>query len=258
MSGIGDTGCSPYDAAIGNAYGYPPSLAAGAVFCALFTTSMIVHTIQLVWKRQWWQLVFSVGALAPCFFTAGCYIILGKLIPILGHHTSPLSPALYLWIFCTCDVVSIIMQGIGGGLASTAFQTGVGDPKTGTNIMVSGIVFQMASITVFVALFVLVLLRAQKVEGLSLTRGIKLTVGATTFAIALIYARSVYRTVELLQGWSGYLITHESYFIALDGTMMVLAVVVYNVLNPAWLLTSPSGRAVGEKRGGPVDTSSPA
>jgi hypothetical protein len=54
--------------------------------------------------------------------------------------------------------------------------------------------------------------------------------------VLCIYVRSIYRTIELLQGWKGYLITHEEYFVALDGAMMVAAVVVFNVVHPGWLL----------------------
>ena len=34
--------------------------------------------------------------------------------------------------------------------------------------------------------------------------------------------RGFYRSVELIQGWRGYLITHESYVIGLDAVPMVL------------------------------------
>lgn len=60
--------------------------------------------------------------------------------------------------------------------------------------------------------------------------------GATTISVAAILVRSVYRTIELLQGWRGYLITRERYFVALDGTMILVALLVYNVLNPGELL----------------------
>jgi hypothetical protein len=57
---------------------------------------------------------------------------------------------------------------------------------------------------------------------------------AMIFSIVLIYIRSIYRTIELLQGWTGYLITHQAYFIALDGSMMVPAVAIFNIIHPAW------------------------
>lgn len=34
--------------------------------------------------------------------------------------------------------------------------------------------------------------------------------------------RGFYRSVELVQGWRGYLISHESYVIGLDAVPMVL------------------------------------
>ena len=50
----------------------------------------------------------------------------------------------------------------------------------------------------------------------------------------MIVIRGIYRTIEMLEGWHGYLITTESYFIALDGSMMMLAVVVFNFISPGW------------------------
>jgi len=54
------------------------------------------------------------------------------------------------------------------------------------------------------------------------------------FSVLVLVIRSIYRSIELIQGWRGYLITHEKYFIALDGITMVLAVGVYNIVQPSW------------------------
>lgn len=59
---------------------------------------------------------------------------------------------------------------------------------------------------------------------------------AMIFSVLCVYVRSIYRTIELAQGWDGYLITTQRYFIALDGAMMVAAVAVFNVFHPGWLL----------------------
>lgn len=61
---------------------------------------------------------------------------------------------------------------------------------------------------------------------------------AMAFSITCIYIRSIYRTIELLQGWSGYLITHERFFIALDGAMMAPAVAIFNFIHPGWFIPS--------------------
>lgn len=60
---------------------------------------------------------------------------------------------------------------------------------------------------------------------------------ATSFAAFCIVVRNFYRTVELSQGWSSYLITHEVYFCVLDGALMVMAVGVLNNFYPAKYLT---------------------
>jgi len=260
-------GCAPWDPVLGNQYGYKPSLAAGIAFCVLFTVTMTVHVAQAWYKKRWWCLLFAIGALtellgwagrtwsaecpsnlnaflmqittliiAPTFFTAAIYVILGRLIVIMGKETSPISATTYLWIFCGCDLISLVVQAVGGSMASqAAAATPPRKSETGTNIMVGGIVFQMASITVFVFLFLEFLRRTRK-QRRSITAKIYLLVGASAFSCLMIYIRSIYRTVELLQGWSGYLITHEGYFIGLDAVLMFLAVVVFNFIHPGWFL----------------------
>ncbi|KAB8228578.1 hypothetical protein ETB97_000087 [Aspergillus alliaceus] len=256
------------------AYGYKPSLAAGVVFLVLFGLSMIIHTVQFTWKRVWWCAVFSIGCLtevlgwagrtwsaecpynmtaflmqistliiAPTFFTAGIYVLLGRFIQLLGRESSILSPKMYLWIFCTCDVISLVIQAIGGGMASIEVNKENGDTAPGTHIMVAGIVFQMFSITVFVACaadFVRRVLRRRLLQTMS--GSITPLFGAMVFSVLCIYVRSIYRTIELSQGWTGYLITREKYFIALDGAMMVASVGVFNIFHPGWLM--PSNKAM--------------
>ncbi|PTU21720.1 hypothetical protein P175DRAFT_0500602 [Aspergillus ochraceoroseus IBT 24754] len=232
----------------------------------------------MIWKRTWWCAVFSVGCIseilgwaartwsaecpynstafliqistliiAPTFFTAGVYILLGRFIQILGRDSSALSPRLYLWIFVTCDIVSLVVQAIGGGMASSAANQENGNTAPGTNTMVAGIIFQMASITIFVACaadFIRRTLRRRLLQ--SMTGSIVPLLAAMIFSVVCIYIRSIYRTIELLQGWSGYLITTERFFIALDGAMMVLAVGVFNIFHPGWLL--PDAHAQGSFR----------
>ncbi|KAJ5760904.1 hypothetical protein N7520_008060 [Penicillium odoratum] len=262
------TGCHAKIEGINTSYGYVPHLSAGIAFCVLFGLSMIVHTIQFCWKRQWWCVVFSVGCMveligwagrtwsnacpyngtaflmqistliiAPTFFTAGIYVLLGRFIQILGRDSSILSPKLYLWIFCTCDVVSLVIQAIGGGLASMAVNEVNGNTAPGTHIMVAGIVFQLFSITIFVffaADFIIRSVRHRLLQ--SHTGSIIPLLVAMIFSVLCIYVRSIYRTIELSQGWSGYLITHEKYFIAMDGAMMIAAVGVFNFVHPGWFL----------------------
>ncbi|KAF5568426.1 RSB1 [Fusarium phyllophilum] len=240
-------GCHAYITGTHTSYGYVPSTAAGIVFCILFGLSTIIHLIQLGRSRIWWCSVFVIGGLAPFFFTAGVYIILGRLIQVFGRDCSILRPSLYLWIFCTCDVISLVVQAIGGGLASAAVNKVNGNTDPGTNTMVAGIVFQLASMSVFVALAIDFLIRSTR-RGM-LKSGKKSSIpilSAMTLSLLSIYLRSIYRTIELSQGWTGYLITHERYFIALEGAMMVIAVGVFNFIHPTTSLPPSSAEDTGE------------
>ncbi|KAL9594712.1 MAG: hypothetical protein Q9219_006876 [cf. Caloplaca sp. 3 TL-2023] len=256
--------CRGYDPREDTPYGYLPSIAPGVVFSILFGLTMTWHAYQAFRTRTGWLSVFAVGALgelvgwiaravandcaysvpvfqlqlsvliiSPTFITAGIYVILSRMIPLVGTEKSPIKPRTYLFIFITVDIISLAIQAAGGGKAAAGFSKGT-DTETGTNIMVAGIIFQMVSIIVFEVLFCLVIFRA--LPQITASRPLFLLSGATTVSVACILVRSVYRTIELLQGWRGYLITRERYFIALDGTMILLSLLVYNFLNPGELL----------------------
>ena len=89
--------------------------------------------------------------IAPVFFSAWDYTLLGIAISKLGPQYSVVGPRYYLFIFLTADIISLVLQAVGGGQASAAATSGV--PTTSaTNIMVSGIIFQLISMVVFVSL----------------------------------------------------------------------------------------------------------
>lgn len=113
-----------------------------------------------------------------------------------------------------------------------------GNTAPGTNTMVAGIVFQLASLTIFVVCAVDFLRRSLRLGFLRLltTGPLFWQLSAMLLSVVCIYIRSIYRTIELSQGWSGYLITHESYFIGLDGAMMIIATAVFNLCHPGWLV----------------------
>jgi len=180
--------------------------------------------------------------IAPVFFSAAAYITLGALIRIVGRSSSILSPRMYVIIFSTADVVSLVVQAIGGGSASVASNRGT-NTKPGTDIMVAGILFQLATMVIFVGFMLDFLRRALRMQKPANTDKV---IVAMSLSILTIFIRSIYRSIELLQGWKGYLITHERYFIALDAAMMIIACGVYNVVDPAVLLPKVHAKDVIE------------
>lgn len=137
-------------------------------------------------------------------------------------------------------------------MASAAGSEPDGDVTPGTNIMIAGIVFQLVANVVFASLFASVMIKthqegkgilnvddsslSQKDRPATTTKRLRILAGATTISTLALIARGVYRSVELIQGWRGYLITTESYFVGLDGVLMVIAVSVFVFANPYWLL----------------------
>ena len=130
------------------------------------------------------------------------------------------------------DFISLLLQAIGGGLASSAAGDGE-NPVVGTNIMIAGIIFQLVSLVVFTGLMGLVLFRGWKV--VRSDKNLMIISSATILSVTCVVIRGIYRSIELLQGWTGYLITNERFALALDGGMIILAVVIFNVFNPGYL-----------------------
>ncbi|KAI1459886.1 RTA1-domain-containing protein [Annulohypoxylon moriforme] len=235
-------------------YGYRPSLAAGIVFGVLFGIAFFGHSLQTIRLRRWTSALLAIGALieligwagrtwsaecpynrnafliqittliiGPVFFTAALYVLLGMFIEALGRGYSILSARMYTIVFMTCDTISLVVQAVGGAMASMASSNG-DDTKLGTNIMVAGVIFQLVAMTIF-TLFTLDFLRRSSKFGMP--QEYNKIIVALFISLAAIFARSIFRAVELIEGWSGYLMMHEAYFIALDGSLMVLAVVIF-------------------------------
>jgi hypothetical protein len=60
----------------------------------------------------------------------------------------------------------------------------------------------------------------------------KMYCGAVAAAYVFIFIRCVYRIPELLGGWGGKLMRIESEFVALEGVMIMLAVLAQTVFHP--------------------------
>lgn len=120
--------------------------------------------------------------------------------------------------------------------------------STGTHIMVGGIIFQLVAITVFVALGADFAWRVfcREVPSRRGNTHMPIVIGlfsAMVLSVLLIYIRSVYRTIELLHGWTSSTMRNEKLLIGLDGAMMVPAVIVFNLFHPGQLLRKIELRA---------------
>lgn len=265
--------------------GLVPNMGFNVLMLVIFCLITAFHVFGL-WYKQWWfsiamlfanilQILGYIGrvishsqlenldafllqficlTIAPVFTMGGIYYQLAKLSTVYGDQYSRFTPILYSYIFITCDVISLIIQAIGGGMAGVAVQRFESTTK-GTHIFVAGLALQVFSMSLFLILWFDFLYsvkhRAKKDSNLQ-----KISLDALynpdyqslrsrwvfskfeyllTLSVIFVYIRCIYRVCELLEGWRGNLITHEKYFIALDGVMMSLANVIFLPFFPGFV-----------------------
>lgn len=151
------------------------------------------------------------------------------------------------------DIVSLILQAIGGGGAASANTQAQLD--LGTNIMIAGVSVQVGVTVPFLILFVdfhvrhLLRYRKQVAEGgkeaaldSPWDRKLLTLSAASFFSTLMIVTRCIYRVVEMAQGWRGHLATTEVYFGILDGLVILLATAIFVFFHPGFLLPQQTER----------------
>ena len=184
--------------------------------------------------------------IAPAFLAAGIYLTLSRIVITFGPENSHIKPLSYPRIFIPCDVISLLLQAIGGGMASVASHQGK-SPNTGDHIMVAGLAFQVITLLLFQLLcldFMIKTLWRMKAMGdaaldpkhAALRGSAKFRIFLVALALATfcIFIRSIYRVAELSEGWTGALIQNQHLFIGFEGAMVVAAVLVLNLFHPGY------------------------
>jgi hypothetical protein len=214
--------------------------------------------------RNIWILLISSSnliplTLAPALLTAGIYISLGRVIVAIGAENSRLKHKMYTYIFVGCDLLALVLQGIGGGMAATAKDNK--GSRTGVNIMIAGLVSQVITMTLFLALWADFTLRTRraKISGslprtqpplydhLRSTKNFTFFQWALLAATILIFVRCIYRVAELWNGFNGKLANEEATFMIFEGPMIILAVAALTVFHPGRVfgdLWVPAGKGV--------------
>ncbi|MCJ1261606.1 hypothetical protein MMC22_001472 [Lobaria immixta] len=177
--------------------------------------------------------------MGPAWTQAGVYVALWVLITILGGHVSPLPPKTYLFICFCIDVVCLTLQATGGGLAGAANTKGE-STQPGTTTMVVGIIAQLVSAFLFSIMLVIVLQRGA--PQIRKNKSMFYVSAAMVLSTVMMILRGFYRSVELVQGWTGYLITHQRYVIGLDAVPMLIAMGVLAIFNPGSLFEKEKAR----------------
>ncbi|KAJ3543828.1 hypothetical protein NM688_g5816 [Phlebia brevispora] len=206
------------------------------------------------------QIVCTI--IAPTPFVAAIFITFGRLVRRLGERYSWLTPRSYSVIFLTCDIVSLVVQAAGGAIASGSNLTST--ENLGGHIMLAGIVIQMIALFIFTALAIQFFVsflgdrpirksyEAPEDSTLTLTNSrrwdgkLKMLSLALAFSTVVLMIRAVYRTIELADGWTGPVITHQIYFDVFDAAMVTSAMFAINFFHPGRLLFNRSDLAESE------------
>ncbi|KAJ4349530.1 uncharacterized protein N0V89_008146 [Didymosphaeria variabile] len=252
-------------------YGYYPNLGWNAFFVGFFGLCCIINLALGIRYRTWTYMIAlclgcaaeaagyygrvmmnhnpydSIGfqiqicllIISPAFISAGIYLTLKHFALTFGESWSRLRPAWYTYIFISGDIISLVLQGAGGGLAATA-DNGSSTQDLGTNLMIAGVVFQVVILSIFGYLLTEYSLRTYRRRGqlsvaaTEILRSLKfrLFAGGVMVAYLAIYTRCVYRIPELTGGWGSELMRNEPEFIALEGVMITLAVLMLTLFHP--------------------------
>ncbi|KAJ5129941.1 uncharacterized protein N7515_005980 [Penicillium bovifimosum] len=253
-------------------YHYDPSAGAAIAFATVFGLTTAIHLWQLGRSRAWYFIPFVIGGsfeafgylaryvsaeespdwttkpyiaqslmllLAPAFFAASIYMILGRIIRLLnGASCSLIRPSWLTKIFVTGDVLSFLMQSGGGGIIATAKDKTKVD--LGNNIIVAGLFVQI----IFFGFFIVVSLvfhrrtlatplHAVGDSSIRWTRYMMVLYIAST----LVMIRSIYRVAEYVQGSDGFLQSKEAFIYVFDTMLMFICCLFFNWFHPSGILS---------------------
>ncbi|KAH7397197.1 RTA-like protein [Pyrenochaeta sp. MPI-SDFR-AT-0127] len=177
--------------------------------------------------------------ISPAFVAAGVYLSLKHIVISFGQEWSRLRPSWYTYMFIAGDILSLVLQGAGGGIAATA-DDGSSLLDVGTNMMIAGVVFQVVVLAIFAYFLTEYTLRTYRRRNQLSNESIALLhktsfrcfMSAVVIAYLGIFIRCVYRIPELTGGWGGELMRNETEFIILEGVMIVISVFVLTIFHP--------------------------
>lgn len=248
-----------------NYFGYTPNLPANVVGAAGFGVIAIIQLVLGIHtKEKWaaitgvisavqemvsyigrsilsqnsnitplWSMQLVLTVIAPVYMAAGLYYQLAVEVQIFGHQYSPIKPILYNAIFTVCDVAAFAVQAGGGGYIA-AHIGNLSDQIKGEDIVLAGMAFQLFMMTIFIILAVYVNYKIFSDDPANWNPEyaenrqrplFKFWPFSIAISMTFLYIRTVYRIVEVADGWNGTIYRHEIWFLIFDGLMILLGMV---------------------------------
>jgi hypothetical protein len=155
------------------------------------------------------------------------WLILQSVV-VYGESISRIRPVWYTRFFINCDIISLTLQGAGGGIASAATKQSSMD--LGNHLMLAGLIFQIVSLILFAAACIDFAIRTYRYESwknpayssLRASSRFRGFLWALAISFVTIFVRCVYRVIELGGGWNNHLMREETPFIILESWYVAL------------------------------------
>ncbi|KAJ3010299.1 hypothetical protein HKX48_007468 [Thoreauomyces humboldtii] len=179
--------------------------------------------------------------IAPVFFAAANYVILGRIIASVGPEYSVVPGRWMARIFVALDCFSFLIQSSGSGLLVSAKDDSA--VSSATNLLIGGLVIQVVAFSIFILLAAIFHHRAR----MHSRNGDfwKVLMMALYFSSLCILARSVYRVIEFSQGYDGPIARRESFMYAFDFVFMQFATAAFLLVHPGAKLGPANAVPIG-------------
>ncbi|KAL9093109.1 MAG: hypothetical protein Q9159_000468 [Coniocarpon cinnabarinum] len=146
---------------------------------------------------------------------------------------------IFALFFVAQHITSLIIQAVGGALSASADTEEM--RQKGVDSLIAGLTFQAASLLGFLGMTAWFIIKVRKgnteernpqFASLRATRYFQGFTWAIAVAALTIFIRCVYRVVELSDGFSGAIANDEPLFLALEGPMIMVAMLAVTVYHP--------------------------
>jgi len=197
------------------------------------------------WKQNNFKTQSASLTFSPAFLAAALYIMLSRIVTILGPKKSRLPAVWYPRIFISCDIFGLLVQVAGILIVISSDNPGDRTFNTGKSILIAGLVAQVLTSLIFILLAIDFGVRIWRqnhnldsvdsdsqdkhTRSSSLFHGFLVALSISTLTI---FVRTIFRLAELSNGFESSIARTERLFIALEGVMIAIAVVVLNVFHP--------------------------
>jgi hypothetical protein len=172
--------------------------------------------------------------LAPVGLALADYLLVGRLIRLVGRQYSIVNPKFVEFGFIVSDLLSIGVQSAGAGLITSGSLKNI---PLGSHVLIGGLGINLVSFCFFGVITLHLHWSIYRCKGdfTGQERWIQIFY-ALYLSMILLIIRSIYRITEFSMGFRGYLAIHETYFYIFECLLIIFAFALFLPLHPGiWM-----------------------